>query len=298
MSWWWAVVVVVLFVLWRLWLVYQHPAAVLGRQAASLNWIAKGYVKDSFGNRNTRFIRGGMEVEVPFKPAGVRLISPQHADLFPDFLSLERWLCMNEGAPVTTREPKSLFEPVEQRAQQKPRLMRSNPYPVDDDANAYTRALDQAFGKAHQFLTEVSACESYGDAETQAQLYAWLVVFAATYIGWQDSQRHIYPGNWNSFKRRIENEMLRIKDYGEKLSGTIAHADGTKSFAHFASSYSLTMDDLETEYASGAGLAGIVRTLLDMMDAPKDLSPEISQIILEIGREAETTLVPAIADLA
>lgn len=94
---WWGIGALMLFLLIRhLWRTYNHPTTVLGRQAANMNWVARGTAKDSRGYRNTRFVRGGVEVELSFSPVEVRLVKPFQPQAFPDFLALERWLGAKE----------------------------------------------------------------------------------------------------------------------------------------------------------------------------------------------------------
>ena len=94
---WWVFGVVGFCILIRhLWKTYTHPATVLVRQAANMNWVARGAVKDSQGYRNTRLVRDGMEVEISYSPPEVRVIKPYHPSSFSDFLVLERWLASME----------------------------------------------------------------------------------------------------------------------------------------------------------------------------------------------------------
>ena len=71
--------------------VYKEPAAVLGRQAANMNWVAVGQVKDSDGYNNVRYVRDGMEAEVSFQEGNVSLIEPI-SKTFKDFEELEQSL--------------------------------------------------------------------------------------------------------------------------------------------------------------------------------------------------------------
>jgi hypothetical protein len=71
--------------------VYKEPAAVLGRQAANMNWVAVGQVKDSDGYNNVRFVRDGMEAVVSFQEGNVSLVHPIN-ETFNDFEELEQSL--------------------------------------------------------------------------------------------------------------------------------------------------------------------------------------------------------------
>ena len=95
---WWGIGALMLFFLIRhFWRTYNHPATVLVRQGANMNWVARGTVKDSRGYRNTRLVRDGVEVELSYSPVEVRLIKPFQPHAFPDFLALERWLAAREA---------------------------------------------------------------------------------------------------------------------------------------------------------------------------------------------------------
>ncbi len=49
MFWWLLAAIVGFYVLRHLWKAYTHPAHVLGRQAANMNWVAIGRRKDETG---------------------------------------------------------------------------------------------------------------------------------------------------------------------------------------------------------------------------------------------------------
>ena len=67
------------------WKAYKEPAAILGRQAANMNWVAVGQVKDSDGYNNVRYVRDGMEAVVSFQEGNVSLVHPIN-DTFNDSL--------------------------------------------------------------------------------------------------------------------------------------------------------------------------------------------------------------------
>ena len=73
------------------WKAYKEPAAILGRQAANMNWVAVGQVKDSDGYNNVRYVRDGMEAVVSFQEGNVSLVHPIN-DTFNDFEELEQSL--------------------------------------------------------------------------------------------------------------------------------------------------------------------------------------------------------------
>jgi hypothetical protein len=90
--------------------VYKEPAAVLGRQAANMNWVAVGQVKDSDGFNNVRYVRDGMEAEVSFQDGNVSLIEPI-SETFKDFKELEQSLGnLNATFDKQVQEMKDLYE--------------------------------------------------------------------------------------------------------------------------------------------------------------------------------------------
>lgn len=93
MLWWIFFAAVVSTILVRhLWRSYSHPYNMLVRQAANMNWVVAGTMKYSDGIRNMRLRRGGMLAEVSFKEVNVRLLQPDVARPFKDFLEIEQWL--------------------------------------------------------------------------------------------------------------------------------------------------------------------------------------------------------------
>lgn len=75
-----------------LWETHTHPANVLGRQAAHMNWVAMRTVKDKMGKRNMLYRRGELEAEVSYLLGVVMLVTPEVDKNFSDFIELERWL--------------------------------------------------------------------------------------------------------------------------------------------------------------------------------------------------------------
>src|SRR6267378_6310111 len=79
-------------IVWSLWKTYKHPAQILARQAASMNWAAAGTLKDENGYRNVRLIRGENEAVIWYKAGNVTSLHPKHSPPFKDFIELEKWL--------------------------------------------------------------------------------------------------------------------------------------------------------------------------------------------------------------
>jgi len=92
------------------WKAYKEPAAILGRQAANMNWVAVGQVKDSDGFSNVRYVRDGMEAVVSFQEGNVSLVRPVN-DTFNDFEEVEQSLAnLNEVYEDLYEEAKNDLE--------------------------------------------------------------------------------------------------------------------------------------------------------------------------------------------
>jgi hypothetical protein len=90
-----------------LWKVYINPAAVLGRQAANMNWVVSGRVEDSDGYNNVRYVRDNMEAVVSFQNGNVILTKPSHNKPFKDFIEVERYLATKDKYAELPEEFKS-----------------------------------------------------------------------------------------------------------------------------------------------------------------------------------------------
>ena len=87
-----------ILILRRMWKAYVHPAHTLGRQAANMNWVAAGSLKDDDGYKNMVVQRDGLEAAISFKNENVELLKPKHHAAFKDFIELERWLAQKDRA--------------------------------------------------------------------------------------------------------------------------------------------------------------------------------------------------------
>jgi len=95
-----------------LWRAYTHPAHVLGRQAAHMNWTAAGTDRDAAGYRNTRVSRGPYEAVISYKAGNVHLIKPPSSQPFKDFVEVERWLA-TRGPTSATSGQVEYFQRIE-----------------------------------------------------------------------------------------------------------------------------------------------------------------------------------------
>jgi hypothetical protein len=110
----WIVAVPALFLLVRfLWRAYNHPAHTLGRQAAQMNWVAAGTLRDPSGYRNTKLSRGPYEAVISYEAGNVRLMKPPHSQAFGDFVEVERWLA-SRGSVSAGDEQVEYFQRIQE----------------------------------------------------------------------------------------------------------------------------------------------------------------------------------------
>ena len=95
MEYWIAGGVIALLILRQMWKAHTHPAQVLCRQAANMNWVYSGTEKDADGYKNSKLQRGKCEVIVSFTEENVRLSRPYHPTPFSDFIELEKWMAQS-----------------------------------------------------------------------------------------------------------------------------------------------------------------------------------------------------------
>jgi vacuolar-type H+-ATPase subunit F/Vma7 len=88
--------VIAFFIIRHLWKVYINPAAVLGRQAANMNWVVSGRAEDSDEYKNVRYVRDNMEAVVSFQNGNVILTKPNHLEPFKDFIEIERYIATKD----------------------------------------------------------------------------------------------------------------------------------------------------------------------------------------------------------
>ncbi len=67
MVWWIIGTLGVFFILCFLWRTYCHPANVLGRQAANMDWVASRRIKDEDGFRNVCVTWDSFEAIISYK---------------------------------------------------------------------------------------------------------------------------------------------------------------------------------------------------------------------------------------
>ena len=132
-------IAVSLLIIRSFWKAYKEPAAILGRQAANMNWVAVGQVKDADGYNNVRFVRDGMEAVVSFQEGNVSLVHPVN-DTFNDFEELEQSLAnLNEVYKDLYEEAKNDIESWDEDADV------DDTFSVSDDGSKSTLDLDISY---------------------------------------------------------------------------------------------------------------------------------------------------------
>ena len=142
------------FILRFLWQSYVHPANVMTRQAANMNWGAMGRVDNPKGGKDVLLERGGLVSKIDWRTGEVRLIKPLEAEPFADYIALERWLTLKDKevrdmAEAYVREKNAFSEMA--KAQEKrftEKKSREESEPKNSDAE---RAID----KLYQFMLAV-----------------------------------------------------------------------------------------------------------------------------------------------
>jgi hypothetical protein len=75
-----------------LWSSYTHRSNVMARQAANMNWVAIGRVKNLQGGKDVLLGRDGLVSKIDWRTGDVWLVKPEVATPFEDYLAVERWL--------------------------------------------------------------------------------------------------------------------------------------------------------------------------------------------------------------
>jgi TPR repeat protein len=105
-----AVGVICASALWALWKRSNHPARVLARQAANMNWVQVGTIRKN-GYRNVRLMRGNEEAIIWHKARNVLLVRLHCPITFNNFIELERWLA-NEEKSEEPEDAKEVSEEI------------------------------------------------------------------------------------------------------------------------------------------------------------------------------------------
>ena len=93
----WVIAGVLIVVILRfLWQGYTHPANVMTRQAANMNWVAMGRTDNPKGGKDVLLGRGGLVSKIDRRTGEVWLVNPSFAESFVDYLALERWLTLKD----------------------------------------------------------------------------------------------------------------------------------------------------------------------------------------------------------
>ncbi|MEX8518506.1 MAG: hypothetical protein AB3X44_08325 [Leptothrix sp. (in: b-proteobacteria)] len=96
--------IIAFFVLRFLWRSYVHPANVMTRQAANMNWVAIGKADNPKGGKDVLLGRGGLVSQIDWRIGEVRLVKPLETEPFADYIALERWLTLRDKEARDTAE--------------------------------------------------------------------------------------------------------------------------------------------------------------------------------------------------
>lgn len=141
--------VLTFFILRFLWKSYIHPANVMARQAANMNWVAIGRTGNPKGGKDVLLGRGGLVSKIDWRTGEVRLVTPFEAEAFADYLALERWLTLRDKevhdmADAYIREKNAFSEmAMKQEKAFAEAKARGEPEDENTEANAATEKLYQ-----------------------------------------------------------------------------------------------------------------------------------------------------------
>ena len=88
------------------WLSHFSRVNVMRRQALSMNWLVIGQVANAQGGSDILLGRSGQGAKIDWRNGDVRLVNPKLAEVFEDFLAVERWLVRNDMLPLKEAEPR------------------------------------------------------------------------------------------------------------------------------------------------------------------------------------------------
>jgi hypothetical protein len=85
-----------IFFLRFLWQSYVHPANVMTRQAANMNWVAIGRTDNPNGGKDVLLGKNGLVSKIDWRTGAVQLVKPSEERPFDDYIAIERWLALRE----------------------------------------------------------------------------------------------------------------------------------------------------------------------------------------------------------
>lgn len=77
-----------------LWQSYIHPANVVARQAANMNWVVMGRTENPEGGKDVLLGRDGLLTKINWRTGAVMLLNPTNEEAFNDYIAIERWLAL------------------------------------------------------------------------------------------------------------------------------------------------------------------------------------------------------------
>ncbi|WP_143449957.1 hypothetical protein [Janthinobacterium sp. BJB304] len=111
---WIAAGVVLLFLVRHLWKIYNHPSNVMTRQAAHMNWVVAGRVKNDNGGNDLLLSRNSYTARIAWQDGTPTLVKPPCTEHFSSFIAIEHWICKAEKGTKPLDIPGSFKEYEEQ----------------------------------------------------------------------------------------------------------------------------------------------------------------------------------------
>lgn len=162
-MWWLILALGGLLIAWSFWRAHTHPAQILARQGANMNWLASRTITDQSGLRNVCLKRDGQEVMINYEPAQVVLLTGNAPQTFADFIALERWLA--------TSAPPSDEHLAANRAQ-----LQDSGIAAPDPMREFERAMRAWPASQAQLALEVLSAGLIGDQQTFTRVHGDLTV--------------------------------------------------------------------------------------------------------------------------
>ena len=230
-------VVLAIIIIRFFWRAYLHPASVLGRQAANMNWIAVGRVADG-EYRNVKLNRDGEVAIISYRNRNVELLRPNGNKVFQDFLELEHWLVKQSSRPYAeiSNAPKNHTSAADNKVERDFEVVPSNA-----ELDSLHVALDEMKYRLKPHIRAID--ERFSDEKIS--LLAELMSYCATYSAKKILKVDISSLFWNSFITSIENRIISNRRTKPNLSGEVLHQSGNREFVNYASEFNVVIGQLE-----------------------------------------------------
>lgn len=283
------VVIVALWLIRGAWRTYTHPASVLGRQAANMNWVAAGRVEDDKGFKNVKYTRAGVEAVVSFVDHNVILVRPKHTGRFSDFVELERWLAGHADSAETDINS----------CENGPRI--PEPRSIEDiEISNFHPALDAAVEWTINSLIADGLTDK-GRSDRQLAITAEMMVFTASCLAKLKGSTDIDRTVWNTFKSGVEN---RILEYVEEQppTGDVIETSHSTIYVSLTTEYYAMLDDIEEALKSsrqtviGNMPVKLLHSFGEQLGSAGNMkSSDLEVVIMKLQEFARQQILPRVA---